>query len=92
MCLRSPSAVTGVTLGIGDIKESFYIVGKVQAEKDALEISVMGRESSGQIKAFPDAIRDGIRSNRFESVHLRHINLISFTLVFLISFPRSQRY
>ena len=45
--LRSPSAVTGVTLGIGDIKESFHIVGKVQAEKDALKISVMDRESSG---------------------------------------------
>ena len=45
--LRSPSAVTGVTLGIGDIKESFYIVGKVQAEKDALKISVMDRASSG---------------------------------------------
>ena len=45
--LRSPSAVTGLALGIGDIKESFHIVGNMQAEKDALKISVTGRESPG---------------------------------------------
>ena len=46
--LRSPSAVTEVALGIGDIKEPFHIVGKtMQAEKDALKISVTDRESSG---------------------------------------------
>lgn len=44
--LRSPPAVTGKTLGLGVIKESFHNVGKVQTEKDALKISVTGRESS----------------------------------------------
>ena len=57
--LKSPLPAMGVTLGTGVVLESFHAVGKVPADKEVLNITVMGSANSG---AYSFQMRVGIAS------------------------------